>query len=60
MEEDEEAILEAMDAEDAAAEGLGNDEEMEDKESSKNEGNVEYKNLFLRLQRKNLIFYDLK
>ena len=49
MEEDEEAILEAMDAEDAAAEGLGDDGEMEDKENSKTEGIVEYKNLILKL-----------
>ena len=59
MEEDEEAILEAMDAEDVAAEGLGDDGEMEDKENSKTEGIVEYKNLILKLLKYSII-HDLK
>ena len=38
MEEDEEAILEAMDAEDAAAAGV--EDNIEDKENTKNEGDL--------------------
>ena len=38
MEEDEEAILEAMDAEDAAAAEVENDEKIGDKENTKTEG----------------------
>ena len=40
MEEDEEAILEAMDAEDAAAAEVENDEKIGDKENTKAEGRI--------------------